>query len=144
MRKATPKDAVAIAAAVIGVPLLLLFQQAAMPRQSAAPAPPDWETRMEHFTDAALAEHNPKAVCYTAFGYWRAGKPVSAEAWLKYGARLKRFPAVMLVYGDFCRQTGKINAARRWYLLALRSTPDPNGVFASALRKRLKTMKIRP
>ena len=111
-------------AAVIGIPALLLLQQALMPKGK--PAIPehlerDLNYRLLAATEAGLEYSMGKAqhTAYAAATYFALKRHRRAEGWFRLGAAEFRYPSLMHFYGDFLVWHGRYKEARRWYLLAL-------------------------
>lgn len=133
-------------AAVIGIPALLLLQQALMPK-GRPPVPKHLERNLNYrllaATEAGLEYSLGKAPhpAYAAATYFALGRHRRAEAWFRLGAAEFRYPSLMQFYGDFLVWHGRYKEARRWYLLALsrgRSARQAN--FVAFIEKKLRRL----
>lgn len=133
-------------AAVIGIPVLLLLQQALMPKEK-PPIPEHLERALNYrllaATEAGLEYSMGKAqhTAYAAATYFALKLHRRAEGWFRLGAAEFRYPSLMHFYGDFLVWHGRYKEARRWYLLALacgRSARQPH--FAAFVEGKLRRL----
>ena len=133
-------------AAVIGIPVLLLLQQALMPKDK-PPIPEhlerDLNYRLLAATEAGLEYSMGKAqhTTYAAATYFALKRHRRAEGWFRLGAAEFRYPSLMHFYGDFLVWHGRYKEARRWYLLALaRGRSARQTRFAAFVEKKLRRL----
>ena len=133
-------------AAVIGIPALLLLQQALMP-EGKPPVPKHLERNLNYRLLAASetgleyglgkAQHT----AYAAATYFALKRPRRAESWFRLGAAEFRYPSLMHFYGDFLVWHGRYKEARRWYLLALaRGRSARQTRFAAFVENKLRRL----
>jgi len=132
--------------AVIGIPLLMIGQQILLPRekQPAVPLPEcrrDFDHPLMLATDRIMDARQPKAVYFASVRWLWHNDPVSAECWMRYGAAECRYPSIMLLYADFCRQRSRYTEARRWLRLAGYYGRSANAAgFCKVVEQRLKEL----
>ena len=131
-------------AAVIGIPALLLLQQALMP-EGKPPVPKHLERNLNYRLLAASEaglEYSPGKAQHTAYAaatYFALKRHRKAESWFKLGAAEFRYPSLMHFYGDFLVWHGRYKEARRWYLLALaRGRSARQARFVAFVEKKLR------
>ncbi len=137
-------------AAVVGIPALLLLQQALMPK-GRPPVPRHLERNLNYrllaATETGLVYGLGKTqhTAYAAATYFALKRHRKAESWFRLGAAEFRYPSLMQFYGDFLVWHGRYKEARRWYLLARacgRSARQTNFVaFVEKKLRRLDTLE---
>lgn len=102
------------------------------------PVKPPVEMPEQDWSSSALSG-NAGGVMKMVFFNLQRNVPQAADAWLNFGSMNLQAPSVMLFYGDWLKQQGKVRRAEYFYRYALRKAKKNNAPqnFIRELEKRL-------